>query len=126
MKQTAPGKRALDRGHVLSKAVMRAARSLGLSQRELAETLGLSEASVSRLGRGSRALEPDSKEAELALLLLRVYRSLDALVGGSESRLRDWFHAPNHHLGGVPAERVLHVAGLVQVADYLDAMRGKS
>ncbi|HYX65452.1 MAG TPA: antitoxin Xre-like helix-turn-helix domain-containing protein, partial [Burkholderiales bacterium] len=61
---------------VLTKAVLRAADLLGLSSRALARILGVSEASVSRLVSGSRAIDPASKEGELALLLVRVYRSL--------------------------------------------------
>lgn len=109
---------------VLTKATRRAAERLGLSQKELGRVLGVSEATVSRLGAG-KLLEPDKKEGELALLLLRVYRSLDALVGGSEEKARAWFGAQNRHLGGVPRERVQTVEGLVHVAQYLDGMRGK-
>jgi transcriptional regulator with XRE-family HTH domain len=108
---------------VVTKAVVRAAAALGLSQRDLAGVIGLSEASVSRLSRG-RPLAVSRKEGELALLLVRVFRSLDALVGGDERKARDWFHAQNTHLRGVPAERVRSVEGLVDVATYLDAMRG--
>lgn len=110
---------------VLAKAVPRAARSLGVAQKELARILGVSEASTSRLFAGRRVLDPESKEGELALLFLRVFRSLDALVGGSAAAARQWFHAENAHLGGAPAERVATVEGLVHVAEYLDAMRGK-
>lgn len=110
---------------VLTKALVRACRNLGLAQRDLAALLGVSESSVSRLHR-NRAIDPATKEGELALLFLRVYRSLDAVVGGDREKSRTWFHARNRHLGGIPAERVLTVAGLVAVADYLDAMRGKS
>lgn len=109
---------------VLTKATRRAASHLGLSQKELARILGVSEATVSRLG-GGRLLDPDTKEGELALLLLRVYRSLDALVGGDETKARAWFGAENIHIGGVPRERVQTAEGLVHVAQYLDAMRGK-
>ncbi len=108
---------------VVTKAVVRAATALGLSQRDLAAVVGLSEASVSRLARG-RPLSAARKEGELALLLIRVFRSLDALVGGDERKAREWFHADNAHLRGVPAERVRSVEGLVDVASYLDAMRG--
>ena len=66
---------------VLTKALLRAADLLGLSSRVLARILGVSEASVSRLASGARTIDPASKEGELALLLVRVYRSLDALVG---------------------------------------------
>lgn len=111
-------------GPVLAKAVLAAAARLGLRNRQLAQILGSSEASVSRLQHG-RGLEPASKEGELALLFLRLYRSLDALVGGDDDQARAWLHGGNHHLNGVPAERIRTVEGLVDVVQYLDAMRGR-
>jgi hypothetical protein len=111
-------------GPVLAKATLAAAAQLDLRNRHLATVIGTSEASVSRLNNG-RGLDPGSKEGELALLFLRLYRALDALVGGDDSKARDWFHAENDHLGGVPAERIRSVEGLVDVVQYLDAMRGR-
>lgn|SRR6187402_1778326 len=108
---------------VLTKALLRAADRLALRQRDLASILGSSEASVSRLNQ-ERRLEPESKEGELALLFLRAYRSLDALVGGDTAAAREWLHADNTHVGGIPAERIRTVEGLVDVVRYLDAMRG--
>jgi len=109
---------------VLARAVLQAGHRLGLRNVDLASVLGTSEASVSRLSRG-RAIEPSSKEGELALLLLRLFRSLDALVGGKESQARAWLQGFNTHLGAVPAERIRNVEGLVDVVRYLDAMRGR-
>ena len=103
---------------------MSAAGRLGLRNRELAAVIGTSEASISRLGSG-RGLVPASKEGELALLFLRLYRSLDALVGGDDGKARAWLHADNTHVGGVPADRIRTVEGLVDVVQYLDAMRGR-
>jgi hypothetical protein len=108
---------------VLAKGVLAAAGRLGLRNRHLAAVLGCSEASVSRLQSG-RGLDPDTKEGELALLFLRLFRSLDALVGGDDEKARDWLSAENDHLRGVPAERMRSVEGLVDVIQYLDAMRG--
>lgn len=115
---------APDPAAVLTKALNRAAQSLGFSQRQIGRILGLSEASVSRLFRG-RPLAPESKEGELALLFLRLFRSLDTLVGGREDQSRLWLAAPNHHLGGTPAELIESVSGLVHVVEYLDALRGR-
>lgn len=114
----------LDPAEVLAKAVLSAAERLGLRSRQLAQVIGSSEASVSRLSR-QRGLDPESKEGELALLFLRVYRSLDALVGGDDARAREWIVAPNTHVGGVPMDRMTTVEGLVDVVQYLDAMRGR-
>ena len=52
-----------------------------------------------------RGIDPSAKEGELALLFVRMYRSLDALLGDSDTASR-WFRAENLHLGGVPAELV--------------------
>ncbi|MEO5903901.1 MAG: MbcA/ParS/Xre antitoxin family protein [Gemmatimonadaceae bacterium] len=109
---------------VLAKASLSAAARLGLRHRQLAEIIGTSEASVSRL-QGKRALDPATKEGELALLFLRLFRSLDALVGGDDVKARDWIHAANDHIGGIPADRIRTVEGLVDVVQYLDAMRGR-
>src|SRR5215212_5143435 len=107
---------------VLTKAVLRATDLLELSSAALARILGVSEASVSRLASGARTVDPQSKEGELALLLVRVYRSLDALVGTDAGQRKAWLHAHNRGLNGKPAELVQRADGLVSVVNYLDAM----
>ena len=114
-----------DGAALLARATVRAGKELDLSQKTLSRVLGLSEASISRLARG-RPLEPSSKEGELALLFLRLFRSLDTLVGGDRQAARAWIHADNHHLGGVPAKLIESVTGLIDVVEYLDAMRGRA
>jgi uncharacterized protein (DUF2384 family) len=111
---------------VVVKALLRAADRVGLTaQKDLAELLGVSPPTISRLVHGTRPLDLNSSEGERALLFLRIWRSLDALVGGDDGAARAWFQADNQHLGGPPAELVRSIIGLVHVADYLDAMRGK-
>lgn len=112
-----------DAGEVLAKASHRAAGLLGLNGAALARVLGVSEATVSRIARGERPLAPDSKEGELALLLVRLYRSLDALVGNDPTLRLAWMRSPNDALHGVPAELILTAQGLVATVAYLDAMR---
>jgi plasmid maintenance system antidote protein VapI len=111
---------------VLTKAVVRAARLLGISQQDLAAIIGVSPSTVSRLVTGKALLTPEEKSGELAVLLLRVFRSLDALVGGKEEKARSWLMEHNTHLAGVPLERLRRAEGLARVAEYLDAMRGRS
>ena len=86
--------------------------------------LGVSAASLSRLYKGARLIDPRSKEGEIAVLFLRVFRSLAALMGGSQEKSRQWLHAENVHLGGPPVRLIETVPGLVHVVEYLDAMRG--
>ena len=111
-------------GIVLTKAALNAARRLDLRNKQLAAIIGTSEAFVSRLKSG-RAIDPERTEGQLALLFLRLYRSLDALAGGDDEKARAWLHAQNDHLRGIPAERIRTVEGLVDVVQYLDAMRGR-
>ncbi|TAK37991.1 MAG: DUF2384 domain-containing protein [Lysobacteraceae bacterium] len=115
---------AADPAAVLSKAVLRAADLLDLSQASLARVLGLSAASVTRLRQGKLQLDPDSKAGELGLLLVRLFRSLDSIVGNAEAA-RDWLRAPNLGLNGAPRELIVTPQGLVHVVDYLDAHRAR-
>lgn len=110
-------------GAVLTKAALRAADRLGLSGRQLADIVGVSEATVSRWKRGDSLLEPGSKPFELAALLVRTFRSLDAITGGDEAVARRWLAAPNTALAARPVERMAQVQGLVDVTTYLDARR---
>jgi transcriptional regulator with XRE-family HTH domain len=118
-----PARSAPQADAVLAKASHRAAGLLGLTGAALARVIGVSEATVSRIGRGERGLAPQSKEGELALLLVRLYRSLDALVGNDEARRLAWMRSQNSALNGIPAELILSAQGLVATVAYLDAMR---
>ena len=116
--------KAAEAGEVLSKALLRAADGLGLGRRQLATAVGVSEATLSRVARGKGTVNPTSKEGELGLLVIRVFRSLDALLGGDGEKVKAWMEASNHHLAGRPVELIQTVTGLVGVVEYLDALRG--
>ena len=116
---------APEESSVLTKAVTRTAGLLGLTQRQVAETLGLSSPTASRLFAGKYRLSPGrSKEWELAILLVRLFRSLDALWG-HEATARAWLESYNTALGAAPLELIRSAAGLVRVVDYLDHARGR-
>jgi hypothetical protein len=109
----------------LTKAVVRAAELLDLNQGVVAEVLGVSRATASRLFGGSYELSPvRKKEWELAVLFVRLFRSLDAIVG--HGRLaRAWLRGPNDALGAPPLELVGSAEGLVRLVHYLDSVRGR-
>ena len=112
-----------DSSAVLAKATARASALLGMTGVALAKTIGLSEPTVSRILRGEKGIDPASKEGELALLLVRVYRSLDALVGTDGQKRFDWMSSHNQALGGRPLQLVQKAEGLVATLNYLDGMR---
>jgi len=115
-----------DKEQVLTKAVLNMASFYHLTGKDLANIIGISEPSVTRLYQGKKTLSPSSKEGELALLLLRIYRSLNAIVGNNHEKAYAWLNSSNQYFSNQhPIELIKTVAGLVEVANYLDAMRGK-
>lgn len=115
---------APDKRKVLTKAVVRAARCLALSQSKLAATLGLSTPTVSRMFAERYWLDPQGKEWELGALFVRVFRSLDSIVG-SDEKARAWLASDNQALGARPVELLARAEGLIRVLHYLDAARGR-
>lgn len=112
-----------DRSLVLTKAVARAAERLDISRALLAKVLGLSPPTVTRLYKGEYQLNEHRKEWEFALLFVRVFRSLDSIVG-DERTARRWLNSDNSGLNGRPIDLIRHTEGLVRVVHYLDASRG--
>jgi hypothetical protein len=122
--QAKPRQRSSNEGAVLTKATIRAADKLEVSQKVLASIIGVSESVVSRMRSGSFALERASgKPFELAALFIRLYRSLDAIVGGDEAVARAWLKNENTVLQSRPVDLVQKVQGLIDVIQYLDARR---
>jgi hypothetical protein len=56
-------------------------------------------------------------------LVVRCFRSLDALVGGDDGQRRAWMASHNRALNGVPRDLVTTAQGLVMTVAYLDRMR---
>lgn len=113
-----------DPATTLTKAVMRAAGFLGISQAGIASVLGISTASVSRMAAGAYVLDHHRKEWEFGVLFVRLFRSLDAILGhGEQARL--WLANENLALGGKPFDLIRSTEGLVRVVHYLDATRGR-
>ncbi len=110
---------------VLSKAVLNTAEYLGIPNSRLALILGVSPATISRLGAGNYLLSADRKEWDFAVLLIRLFRSLDSIVGGSTEAAKTWLNSENKGLSGQkPVNLIVTTEGLVHVVNYLDAIRG--
>ena len=116
---------APEAGATLSKAVRNAASLLEIKQNSLARILGVSPATASRLCAGTYQLSPErGKEWELAILLVRLFRSLDGLLG-HDADARKWLVSDNLGLGQRPLTMMESAEGLVQVLHYVDAHRGR-
>jgi hypothetical protein len=108
-------------GPTVTKALLRAADRLGLSNKVIGAVVGLSEATISRMGSGAYTL--DNKPFELAVLFVRLYRALDAITGGDDDVARAWLRNDNTALGAAPLTLVQSIPGLLNVIAYLDARR---
>jgi transcriptional regulator with XRE-family HTH domain len=110
---------------ILTGAVLRAASLLEITQSSLALVLGLSASTVSRMANGGYTLDDQKKEWELGALFVRLFRSLDALIGSNDAASRAWLNGENSALIGRPADLIRTTEGLVRVVQYLDAARGR-
>ncbi len=114
---------APNRGVVLTRAALRASERLGMSGRELGQAIGVSEPTVSRMRNGRYVLEEGTKPFELAALIVRLFRSLDAISGGDEHVARAWLRTDNTALEARPVDLISSITGLFDVVRYLDARR---
>jgi len=110
---------------VLTGAVLRASVLLDITQAGLAHILGLSPSTVSRMANGTYTLDTEKKEWELGALFVRLFRSLDALIGSNDSAARGWLNGQNQGLAGRPIDLIRSTEGLVRVVQYLDCARGR-
>jgi DNA-binding XRE family transcriptional regulator len=106
---------------IVVKALVRAANRLDVSAKTVARIIGVSEATISRMRKGDYVL--DGKPLELAIMFIRLYRSLDAVVGGDDSVAQAWLRNENSILRDPPLQLIQTVSGLTDVIQYLDARR---
>ena len=116
---------APDQGHVVTRAVLRAAEQLNVTARALSSLIGVSEASLSRMKTDDFSLAPATKPFELAVLFVRLFRSLDTLAGGNTQVARAWLVNSNAALNGRPVDKIQTITGLLDVIVYLDARRAR-
>jgi uncharacterized protein (DUF2384 family) len=112
-----------DENRVLTQAVSKIAGCWKLSNEQLGAMLGLSAASVSRLRSGSFELDRSNKAFELGQYLVRLFRSLDALMGSDDDAAMSWLRTANLDLEGRPIDLIRSVKGLGEVTNYVDDFR---
>lgn len=112
-------------GRILTTAVARIAEFWGFTNAKLGSVLGLSAATVSRLRAGKAELDPATKSFEAGQFLLRLFRSLDALLGSDDMAARAWLTTPNLDLDARPVDLIDSFKGLMTVCDYVDAHRAR-
>ena len=94
-----------------------------MTNKTLANVIGVSEATVSRMRSGDYRLQRGQKSFELAILFVRFYRTLDSIVGGDQAVASAWLRNRNTILDCEPLTLIQTVAGLMNAIHYLDARR---
>lgn len=105
---------------VVKKAVRATAAKLGLSLVLLSEVTGVRREVFSR---ERERLGP--KQIELCLLVIRVARSLSALLDGNDEQMKHWIKTENRAFNATPLDMMKSVQGLARTVQYLDGMRAK-
>lgn len=114
-----------DESRVLSRAVSRVAACWKLTNEQLGTMLGVSSATASRLRSGGYELDRSTKAFELGQYLVRLFRSLDALMGSDDEASVAWLRSANLDLGGRPVDLIRTISGLTAVANYVDDYRAR-
>ena len=120
--RTSAATSGLSEGLVLRKALQRAGEELGLSAQETAQAIGRSRTFFEQARAQSRI---DRHTQQMMALVLRLHRSLSALVGDDIELMRHWIATANRHTGGIPRQQLQDPEQLVELVQYLDAMRGR-
>ena len=110
---------------VLSQAISRTAELWGLTNETLGDIIGISASTASRLRAGAWRLERGTKPFELAQFLVRLFRSVDSLMGSDDAAATSWLETTNLDLDGKPIELIKTVKGLTDVANYIDDFRAR-
>lgn len=110
----------LETSALLTKAVLKAADRLGVSNLQLSAIVGVSAAVASDWRRGENLLEPGTRSHELAVLFVRTFCALDVITGGDEAAGTRWLSAANAIFSAAPVELMVHSQGLADVTAYLE------
>lgn len=111
----------MDRNVLLAKAVLNTAEKFGLNSNQLARVLGVDYTTILQL----KSLDPDSKQGERALILIRIFRSLYELNGGDMSWMGRYMNSPNRLTGGIPFNQIQQEEGLIKVLESLERISPK-
>jgi hypothetical protein len=93
-------------------------RILTESSLRAAHFLGLDTAQVAQISE-----ETQLETEEVAILLVRTYKSLYQILGGHKAEMRLWMTSENSHLKGIPEHLIMSVRGLNDVACYLERFK---
>lgn len=103
----------------IAKSTFRVKEALSLSEKQLATLLGINIQTLTKISIEQDIVESDTYES--ALLLISVYRSLYAKLGGSNPAMIHWLNSENSDFDGKPPLRIMATPdGIQKIIDYLE------
>jgi|GEM_PF-812108 len=108
---------------LVADSLAQAAKFMEITHVELANMMGISASAFSRAIQ--KGFTPQSLKGQVALMVIRIYRSLSALSGRNHEFMTHFLRTKNKYFDQTPLQTMATLEGLVVVNQYLDAMRGK-
>ena len=109
---------------VLAKSLPNTADQLGLKEAQLASIIGVNCDFISNL-KANPELDPATKQGELAILLIEIYRAVYVLSGRDSEWIHYFMNSYNDATKGVPIEQIQTISGLNKVLHFVDSVRAK-
>lgn len=106
----------------MTTASWKAAQQLGLKPEQFVRILHL-ECVDMDLSDSSLMLDPNSKQVEIALILIRIYRAVYSLNGGDIKWMHHFLNSPNLLTGGIPMEQLESMSGLLSVLNTVESLQ---
>ncbi|MDA9556867.1 MbcA/ParS/Xre antitoxin family protein [Vibrio sp.] len=108
---------------ILMEAFLNVCTQLHLKAAWQADVLGVNEITIKR--NQTTGFTNNTKACEIQAQIILMYRALYAICGGDNKLMLHWFNTQNKVLKVAPSEACKTVEGLINVNQYLNAMRGK-
>ncbi|MDH2465120.1 DUF2384 domain-containing protein [Acinetobacter baumannii] len=109
---------------VLAKSLLNTADQLGLKEAQLASIIGVNCDFISNL-KANPELDPATKQGELAILLIEIYRAVYVLSGRDSEWIHYFMNSYNDATKGVLIEQIQTISGLNKVLNFVDSVRAK-
>jgi len=107
---------------ILTEASWKAAENLGLKPEQFLKILHLQCVDMN-LSETTIVLDPDSKQGEIALILIRIYKAIFNLSGGDIEWIHHFLNSPNLLTGGIPIEQLESMSGLLSVLKTVESLQ---
>lgn len=111
-----------EEGRILTVAIAKVAECWRLSDEQLATILG-PDVPVAGMRSGTAILGRSNPSFVAAQHLVRLFQSLDAVMGGDDEASISWLHTVNLDLGACPIDTMRTPDGLIAAADYVAQYR---